>query len=69
MSILIKSTELCRRLDISKTTEWRWRQANVLPQPLKIRNQNYYLENVVDELINRYSAATPEGGGQDEELK
>ena len=56
MTSLIRSTQLCKRLNISKPTEWRWRKAGILPQPIKINGQNYYLDSVVDELIQRISA-------------
>ena len=53
MTSLIRSTQLCKRLNISKPTEWRWRRAGIIPEPIKINGQNYYLDSVVDELIQR----------------
>lgn len=29
---------------ISAMTEWRWIQAGILPQPIKIRRRNFYRE-------------------------
>ena len=56
MTSLIRSTQLCERLNISKPTEWRWRKAGILPQPIKINGQNYYLDSVVDDVIERHSS-------------
>ncbi len=55
MVSLIRSTQLCERLNISKPTEWRWRKAGILPQPIKINGQNYYRSSVIEELIDRHS--------------
>jgi predicted DNA-binding transcriptional regulator AlpA len=54
MTSLIRSTQLCKRLDISKPTEWRWRRAGILPEPIKINGQNYYRPSVIDEVIERH---------------
>lgn len=54
MTTLIRSTQLCARLNISKPTEWRWRKAGILPEPIKINGQNYYRPSVIDEVIERH---------------
>jgi predicted DNA-binding transcriptional regulator AlpA len=54
MTSLIRSTQLCKCLDISKPTEWRWRKAGILPEPIKINGRNYYRASVVDEVIERH---------------
>ena len=55
MASLMRSARLRKRLDIAKTTEWRWIKAGILPKPLKINGQNFYRESVPEELIERYS--------------
>jgi len=34
----------CRKMagNISSMTEWRWRRAGLLPEPVQIRSRNYY---------------------------
>jgi len=31
--------------NISTMTEWRWRQAGILPEPIRIRKRNFYRES------------------------
>jgi hypothetical protein len=45
--------------NVSAMTIWRWREAGILPQPIKIRKRNYTPAHVVAEaqerLLNRES--------------
>lgn len=31
--------------NISNMTEWRWRRAGILPEPVRIRKRNFYRED------------------------
>lgn len=52
---LVRSIELRRMLGgISKMTEWRWRKAGILPEPIKIRRHCFYRQSVVDGLMEQF---------------
>ena len=44
---------------ISPVTEWRWREAGILPRPHRIRGRNYYLRSEVEAV--KAAAARPGG--------
>lgn len=57
---LIASAEARREWGcISPVTEWRWREAGILPRPHRIRGRNYYLRSQVEAVK---TAANPPGG-------
>jgi hypothetical protein len=45
--------------DISAVTEWRWREAGVVPRPHRIRGRCYYLRSEVEAV--KAAAAQPGG--------
>jgi hypothetical protein len=44
---------------ISAVTEWRWREAGILPRPHRIRSRNYYRRSEVEAV--KAAAAQPGG--------
>lgn len=52
MSELIPAAET-RRLcgGIKPMTEWRWRRAGILPQPIQIRGRNYDRRNEIEAIL------------------
>ena len=55
---IIPASEMRHQLGgISVATEHRWRSEGILPKPIKINRQNYYLASVADELIHRIEDA------------
>lgn len=47
--------------DISAMTEWRWRKAGILPEPIQIRRRNFYRESDILD-VQRRMAEAPAGG-------
>jgi hypothetical protein len=43
--------------NISRTTERRWIQENILPAPIKIRGQKYYYVSEIELLMDRLAEA------------
>lgn len=51
---LIREPEARRRLGgVSRTTFWRFRQDDIVPPPVKIRGQNYWIATDLDAAIAR----------------
>lgn len=58
---LISDTDLRRIFgNVSAMTIWRWRDAGILPQPVKIRKRNYTPASVVAEAQERLMNRTGE---------
>ena len=37
-------------------TEWRWRKAGILPPAIQINGRNFYDDQVIDEVIERFAS-------------
>ncbi|SDX55522.1 hypothetical protein [Thiocapsa roseopersicina] len=48
---LMSSAAVRAFFDISAMTEWRWRKAGVLPEPIVIRNRNYYQRRAIAKVV------------------
>jgi hypothetical protein len=57
---LVAAADARRELGgISAVTEWRWREAGILPRPHRVRNRNYYRRSELEAV----KAAAAEPGG------
>ena len=43
---------------ISDMTIWRWRQAGILPEPITIRNRNFWRTTVIAKVQQRFERAS-----------
>ena len=57
---LIPATRVRADFSISSMSEWRWRKAGLLPEPVKIRGRAYYRR---DELEQCYAKLMEGGAG------
>jgi prophage regulatory protein len=55
---LIKTTEVMKRLSISRTTLWRRVKENTFPQPRKICGSSRWLESDIDQYISQSTNQT-----------
>ena len=55
---IIRTSDVCKKLNISKVTLWRWRHKGIFPQPKQYGLRAVgWLESEVDEWIDKNMSA------------